>query len=387
MITFTPDKQTELAPSVEFNPDLVSAPRYGRSLEDFIPGQVFVHPRGQTIDRSQARFFATTFHQANPLFINAEYAKDMGFADAPVSPQHVFNVVLSLGVQNDSEKAIANLGYYDARFLRPVYPGDTIRSLTKVIDRRDRGLGKPGIATIRTLGLNQRDEVVLQYQRKIMVPRATDQDLPEGVADAAAFPWQEVPEVHLPALMEPAREGLTDGALFAEDFSVGQVILHFAGRTITDEHMAWSYGVGNTHPLHSDQVYSQGLSGKMSGKPIVYGGLAFAWLEGLASRDVSANAVWDLGFHEGYHTQPAVTGDTLAALTRVLSVEDAPGDTTASLVTLQLIGVKNISAAAALEEYGADLFIKETAKKGLGKEKLPAKVFEIERQLLIRSRG
>ena len=271
MITFTPDKQTELAPSVEFNPDLVSAPRYGRSLEDFIPGQVFVHPRGQTIDRSQARFFATTFHQANPLFINAEYAKDMGFADAPVSPQHVFNVGLSLGVQNDSEKAIANLGYYDARFLRPVYPGDTIRSLTKVIDRRDRGLGKPGIATIRTLGLNQRDEVVLQYQRKIMVPRATDQDLPEGVADAAAFPWQEVPEVHLPALMEPAREGLTDGALFAEDFSVGQVILHFAGRTITDEHMAWSYGVGNTHPLHSDQVYSQGLSGKMAGLRVARG--------------------------------------------------------------------------------------------------------------------
>ncbi len=387
MITFTPDKQTEIAQTVEFNPDLVSSPRYGRSLEDFIPGQVFVHPRGQTIDRSQARFFATTFHQANPLYINAEYAKDMGFDDTPVSPQHVFNVVLSLGVQNDSEKAMANLGYYDARFLRPVYPGDTIRSLTKVIDRRDRGIGKPGIATIRTLGLNQRDEVVLQYQRKIMVPRATDGDLPEGVAEAAAFPWQDIPEVHLPALMEPAREGLTDGALFAEDFSVGQVILHFAGRTITDEHMAWSYGVGNTHPLHSDQVYSQGLSGKMSGKPIVYGGLAFAWLEGLASRDVTANAVWDLGFHEGYHTQPAVTGDTLAALTRVLAVEDAPGDTTASVVTLQLIGVKNISAAAALETYGADLFIKETAKRGLGKEKITAKVFEIERQLLIRSRG
>jgi 2-methylfumaryl-CoA hydratase len=387
MITFTPTKQAELAPTIAFTADLVSAPRYGRSLEDFIPGQVFVHPRGQTIDRSQARIFATTFHQANPLYINAEYATDMGFADSPASPQHVFNVVLSLGVQNDSEKAIANLGYYDARFLRPVYPGDTLRALTRVIDRRDRGVGKPGIATIRTLGINQRDEVVLQYQRKIMVPRATAGALPEGVATPAPFPWQDLPVVQLPALMEPTRPGLTDGALYAEDFVPGQVILHFAGRTITDEHMAWSYGVGNTHPLHSDQVYSQGLSGAMSGKPIVYGGLAFAWLEGLASRDVTANAIWDLGFHEGYHTQPVVSGDTLAAITRVLAIEDAPGDTTASLVTLQLIGVKNLSAKAALELHGADLFIKETAKKSLGKEKIPAKVFEIERQLLIRSRG
>ncbi|MBK9442113.1 MAG: hypothetical protein IPN53_12725 [Comamonadaceae bacterium] len=50
---------------------------------------------------------------------------------------------------------MANLGYYDARYLRPVYAGDTIRSLTKVMDRKERGVGKPGIVTIRTLGLNR----------------------------------------------------------------------------------------------------------------------------------------------------------------------------------------------------------------------------------------
>jgi 2-methylfumaryl-CoA hydratase len=64
----------------------------------------------------------------------------------------------------------------------------------------------------------------------------------------------------------------------------------------------------------------------MSGDPIVYGGLVFAWLEGLASRDVSENSVWELGFTEGYHTQPSVSGDTVAALSRVLAAEDAPGD-------------------------------------------------------------
>ena len=73
------------------------------------------------------------------------------------------------GVQNDSEKAIANLGYYQVQFLRPVYPGDTLRAFTRVLERKDRGPDKPGIARIRTVGVNQDDKVVLQYERKIMV--------------------------------------------------------------------------------------------------------------------------------------------------------------------------------------------------------------------------
>jgi len=101
--------------------------------------------------------------------VNDEYATSCGFAGLPASPQMVFNVVLSLGVQNDSEKAMANLGYYDAQFLRPVYELDTIRALTRVMDRKERGAGKPGIVTIRTLGINQHQQVVLQYERKIMV--------------------------------------------------------------------------------------------------------------------------------------------------------------------------------------------------------------------------
>jgi len=48
--------------------------------------------------------------------------------------------------------------------------------------------------------------------------------------------------------------------------------------------------------------------------------------------------------------------------------------------------VKNVSAAAALETHGADLFIKEDAKRALGKEKIADKIFEIERRLLVKRR-
>ena len=106
----------------------------------------------------------------------------------------------------------------------------------------------------------------------------------------------------------------------------------------------------------------------------------------VVNRDVSEHAVWELGFTEGYHTQPAFAGDTVGALSRILAVEDAPGADACGIVTMQLIGVKNISAAAALEQHGEDLFLKEDAKRALGKDKITDKIFEIERRLLIKRR-
>jgi 2-methylfumaryl-CoA hydratase len=386
-VTFSLTAQRELAPGTPVDLARVRAPQYGRYLDDLAPGQVYAHPRGLTIDHGLARAFATTFHQANPLYLNEPYAKAHGFPRLPASPQLVFNVVLSLGVQNDSEKAMANLGYYDARFLAPVLAGDTLRAFTKVIDRKERGPGKPGIVTIRTVGVNQDAAVVLQYERKIMVMPRGDRPPPtSSPAAAPVFPWVDSPTVTLPAVLRPDVPPLTSANTCFEDFAPGDVIVHANGRTVTDEHVAWTYGVGNTHPLHYDRVYSGSLSGAMSGEPIVYGGLVFAWLEGLASRDVTENALWDLGFTEGYHTQPVVAGDTVAAITRVLAAEPGPEGSHAGVLTLQLIGVKNVSAAKAVQQYGADLFVKENDKKDRGMEKIPAKVFEIERQVLVKKR-
>ena len=392
-IKFSP--QSELAPATEITLASVRHPQYGRYLEEYVPGQIFVHPRGFSFTQSAIDAFSRTYMQCNPLYLDLEYAKAHGFEKLPASPQMVFNVVLSLGVQNDSEKVIANLGYYNAQFLNPVYPGDTVRAMTMVVDRKERGTDKPGIVTIRTLGVNQRCEVVLQYERKLMVAYRGDRlpTVPVAEGEAPVFPWQEDARINLPDALPTALRHVTRSVTgwntYAEDFTPGDIIVHNNGRTISDEHFALTYQVGNTHPLHYDKVFSQSLSGPMSGNPIVYGGLVYAWLEGLASRDLSENAVWELGFTEGYHTQPAFAGDTVFALTRILRVDDAPDELKdhASVVSLQFIGVKNITAAAALEQHGADLFIKENDKKALGKSKITDKIFEIERRLLIKKRG
>jgi 2-methylfumaryl-CoA hydratase len=384
----------QLTPQAELSADIPIAlgktrhPQYGRYLDELEPGQVFEHPRGFTFTTSNMLNFARTFMQANPLYLNSPYARAHGFRDLPASTQMVFNVTLSLGVQNDSEKAIANLGYYQVQFLRPVYPGDTLRAFTKVLERKDRGPDKPGITRIRTVSVNQHDEVVLQYERKIMVGWRGARPPTTPASDVAAvFPGENTPQLHLPLNGKPlGNSGLTGPNTWLEDFASGDIIVHANGRTITEEHMALTYLVGNSHPLHFDRLFSTAQSGKMSGEPIVYGGLVFAWLEGLASRDVSENAVWELGFTEGYHTQPAFAGDTVGALSRILAVEDVAGADAYGLVSMQLVGVKNITAAAALEKYGADLFIKEDSKRDAGKDKIADKIFEIERRLLIKRR-
>lgn len=370
----------ELSKAVSPSVAKVRSPGFGRNLEDFNEGDVYVHPRGLTITKSLAIDFATTFHEANPLHLNEEYAKAHGFRSLVVSPLLVMNVALSLGVQNDSEKAMANLGYYQVKFTEVVYPDDTLRAYTKVLSKKERGEGKPGIITIRTVAVNQHGRVAVQYDRKIMVN-------PSGKKGHATtliqtdLPYVENPEVSLPEIKNYPRD-LTGVNSYFDSFNVGDVIVHANGRTVTDEHFAWTYRVMNTHPLHYDKLYSSGLSGKMSGEPIVYGGLAFAWLCGLASRDVSENALWDLGYNEGYHTQPLVSGETIYAVSRVLAKEDF--SSLAGIVHFQLIGLKNIKASQAIEKFGEDLFIKENDKKELGKEKISEKIFEIERRLLIK---
>lgn len=375
----------ELAPSMQVQFRQLKSPVYGHSLEAYAPGQIYYHPRGLTISAAFSQEFATTYMDANPLYLNDEYAKAHGFEGMLVPPLMVLNLALSLGVQNDSEQAIANLGYYNVRFPRPFYPGDTIQAVTRIVDVQDKKDGKPGIVHLRTLGLNQRQEIVVHYDRKIMVgPRG------ENVAKAPAQPWPypELDELslELPPVPMSYPTDLTGRTTYFEDFTPGMVIAHANGRTITDEHLPWTYRLGNTHPLHYDRLYSTRRQGAMSGEPIVYGGLVFAWLAGLASRDTTENALLDLGYTEGYHTQPSYAGDTIYAISRVLAIQELPGIEHAGMVTFQLIGVKGMTSREAIDAHEADLFKKEVDKKRLGKEKIPAKIFEIERQVLLKKR-
>ncbi|MBS2022316.1 MAG: MaoC family dehydratase [Deltaproteobacteria bacterium] len=116
---------------------------------------------------------------------------------------------------------------------------------------------------------------------------------------------------------------LTRGDNFYEDFHVGDVIVHGRGRTVSDEHMAWTNIVLNTAQLHFNQaMVDADPKTYFGGRRVVYGGIVFAFVCGLASEECEENALMHLSYDEGRHLNPVFAGDTLFAETTVLAKSD-----------------------------------------------------------------
>lgn len=111
-----------------------------------------------------------------------------------------------------------------------------------------------------------------------------------------------------------------------EDFVIGETIVHPRGRTLADEHMFWTNVVLNTAQLHFNQkLCDDSPQTTFDGRRVVYGGIVFAFVAGLASEETEENALAQLSYDEGRHLNPVFAGDTLFAESTVLSkTEDDP---------------------------------------------------------------
>ena len=108
-----------------------------------------------------------------------------------------------------------------------------------------------------------------------------------------------------------------------EDFTVGETIVHPRGRTVSDEHMMWTNFVLNTAQLHFNQkMCDDQPQVTFNGRRVVYGGIVFAFVSGLASEETEENALAHLSYDEGRHLTPVFSGDTLFAESTVLSKTD-----------------------------------------------------------------
>jgi itaconyl-CoA hydratase len=77
-----------------------------------------------------------------------------------------------MSVSDTSQKAIANLGWDKVRLPKPVFIGDTLYAESTVLDKREsKSRPDQGIVTIRTIGRNQRQEVVCEFDRTMLVMR------------------------------------------------------------------------------------------------------------------------------------------------------------------------------------------------------------------------
>jgi len=145
---------------------------FGRHYEDFEIGDVYEHRPGRTITETDNTWFTLLTMNNHPLHFDAVYAAKSEFGRPLVNSCLTLSIVVGMSVSDVSYKAIGNLGWSDIELPAPVYAGDTLYASSQVLAKREsKSRPTQGIVTVRTLGKNQSDSVVISYERTILVPK------------------------------------------------------------------------------------------------------------------------------------------------------------------------------------------------------------------------
>lgn len=310
----------------------------GNFFEDFHLGMEIQHATPRTVTEGDVALYTGLTGSRYALFSADRFAQDCGLEAAPVDPLLAFHVVFGKTVPDISLNAVANLGYADGRFGTPVFPGDTLSSVSEVIGLKENSNGKTGVVYVRTTGLNQNDEVVLSYVRWVMVrkrdvnapaPETVLPDLPEAVSpDDMLRPMIDV---------DGYNAILAGSPHFYEDYEKGEKIDHVDAFTVEEaEHQIATRLYQNTAKVHFNQhEQAQGRFGKR----LIYGGVAISLARSIAFNGL-ANAAQIIGINAGAHANPLFAGDTVYAWSEVLDKAELGNDIGA--LRLRLVATKDL---------------------------------------------
>lgn len=295
----------------------------GRFFEDYAVGQRIDHAVPRSVSGGERALYHALYPARHAVYSSDQFAQSCGLAASPIDDLAAFHVVFGKTVPDVSLNAVANLGYAEGRWLRPVWPGDTLRASSEVIGVKQNSNGKAGVVWVRTRGMNQRDETVLEYVRWVMVRKG------DIAAPAPATVVPELRPVVAPQdLVIP--EGLDftgyDFSLAGEphrwgDYEVGETIDHVDGVTIEEaEHMMATRLWQNTAKVHFDATF------RPDGQRLIYGGHVISMARALSFNGL-ANAQMIVGLNAGAHANPCFAGDTIRAWSEVLDKAElaAPG--------------------------------------------------------------
>jgi len=153
-------------------PDRNKAIEFGRVLEDFAEGAIYEHSVRKTITESDNNLFCLLTMNHHPVHLDQVYAAKAQHGQVLVVGTLVFSVVVGLTVADISGRAIANLAYEGVNHDGPVHIGDTIRAETEVLEvRESKSKQDRGIVYVETRAYNQKEEKVLTFRRRILVPK------------------------------------------------------------------------------------------------------------------------------------------------------------------------------------------------------------------------
>ena len=127
---------------------------------------------------------------------------------------------------------------------------------------------------------------------------------------------------------------------YFENFEVGQTVAHARGKTVTEmDNVLLTNMVMNTAQGHFNEHLMQQSAG-IAGfdTRIVYGGINFSMVIGLAAQDTGEQVLQELGMDKIRLKTPVHHGDTLYAFTEVLEKTDADR-TDAGIVRFKHFGI------------------------------------------------
>jgi len=147
----------------------------GLHFEEFSVGQVFDHPWSRTVTEMDNVLFSALTLNPQPLHLDEHFAATTEFGQRLVNSMFTAGLMIGMTV-NDTTlgTTVANLGMTDMRFPKPVFHGDTLKSRTVVIGKREsRSRQDAGIVEFEHTAINQRGEVVATCRRNALMRRKT----------------------------------------------------------------------------------------------------------------------------------------------------------------------------------------------------------------------
>jgi acyl dehydratase len=145
----------------------------GLYYEEFTPGMRFEHVLRRTVTEADNLIFSTLTHNPAALHLDEEYMKGTEFGSRIVNSCFTLSLMVGVSVADTTlGTTVANLGWDEVRFPKPVYPGDTLRCETEVLEMREsKSRPDAGIVVFSHRCFNQRNELVAVCKRTALMKR------------------------------------------------------------------------------------------------------------------------------------------------------------------------------------------------------------------------
>lgn len=286
----------------------------GNFFEDFQLGDVIEHATPRTIGEGDRALYRALYPTRFALWSSQEFAANVGLASAPLEELIGFHVAFGKTVPDVSLNAVANLGYAELRFHRPLVAGDTLSTSSEVIGLKENSSGKSGVVYVRSTARDQEGDVVIDWARWVMVHKRDHSNAaPETVLPTLADCVQPEDLVIPTSLDFSAYDFVQAGESYRwGDYEVGEKIDHVDGVTLSEsEHMMATRLWQNTAKVHFN------TEARPDGTRLIYGGHIISMARALSFNGL-ANAQMIAAINGGAHAAPAFADDTIYAWSEVI---------------------------------------------------------------------